>query len=430
MGAIQQLQRINEEVDQKRAALADLFAKNKNDEGFTFNADQLSEVNKRNDELNDLVKKQAEIQKLYLAEEDNRKAMEARAEEQKRSAPAQEGQERKSYGLDSNAAMMGAQRKSIGEMVVESKAYTERKANVQATLPDADFKTVMSSGLDGQAAAGWQPQSLRTGKELLSAQESPRVVDLFPVTETQYPLVKYMEETTFTNNAAETAESYDGNLQSYPESALALTEKSAPVEKIATYIPVSDEQLEDITRIRDYINNRLTFMVQQKLDKELILGDGSQPHLRGLAWVLAQSGSLSQAKGSDAGPDAIYKAMTQIRTNAFTMADGIIMHPSDWQNIRLLRTTGGLYIWGNPSEVGADRIWGLPVVQTTFMTATNAWVGAFREYSEISHRRGIDIQISNSHASFFIQGVQAIRIDMRLASLFYRVTAFCKVTGL
>jgi len=286
----------------------------------------------------------------------------------------------------------------------------------------------MSSGLDGVAAAGWQAQSLRTGRVVLSAQEQPMVVDLMPVTETQFPLVKYMAETTYTNNAAEVAESVQGTLSSYPEAVLALTEQSQPIEKLAVFIPCSDEQLEDVTRVRDYVNNRLTLMLRQKLDLELISGDGTQPHLRG---VLNASGIQTQAKGTDPNPDAIFKGMTLIRINAKTNASGIIMHPSDWQLIRLLRTADGLYIWGNPSEAGSDRIWGLPVVVTTNVgSAGTAVVGDFANFSEISYRRGIDIQVSNSHASFFIQRVQAIRADFRCAAIWYRGTAFCKITGI
>jgi HK97 family phage major capsid protein len=86
-----------------------------------------------------------------------------------------------------------------------------------------------------------------------------------------------MEETTFTNSAAETAEG-----GTYPESALALTERSTPVQKITTFIPVTDEQLEDVPQIQGYLNNRLPFMVRQRLDLQILTGNGTTPNLRGL----------------------------------------------------------------------------------------------------------------------------------------------------
>ncbi|TCO54147.1 capsid family protein [Actinocrispum wychmicini] len=97
------------------------------------------------------------------------------------------------------------------------------------------------------------------------------------------------------------------------------------------------------------------------------------------------------------------------------LPNAAIIHPNDWQDIRLLRTADGLYIWGSPSEAGPEN---------------TAVVGDFVNFSELSTRRGVDVQVSNSHADFFINGKQAIRADARAALLVYRPTAFCTVTGI
>ncbi|MEX0843404.1 MAG: hypothetical protein WD120_03565 [Gemmatimonadota bacterium] len=44
-------------------------------------------------------------------------------------------------------------------------------------------------------------------------------------------------------------------------------------------------------------------------------------------------------------------------------------------------------------------------------------------------RRGIEVQISNSHSDYFVKGKQAIRADMRVALVIYRASAFSEVTG-
>jgi HK97 family phage major capsid protein len=168
-------------------------------------------------------------------------------------------------------------------------------------------------------------------------------------------------------------------------------------------------------------------MLKQRLDQQIVSGNGTTPNLRG---VLNVSGIQTQAKGADPGPDAIYKAMVKIRTTGKAQASGVLFHPTDWQNIRLLRTADGLYIWGNPSETGPERIWGLPIVQSTNETLGTAVVGAWAEYSELAMKRGIEIQVSNSHSTFFVEGKQAIRADFRCALIFYRPAAFCQVTGL
>ncbi|MDN3564395.1 phage major capsid protein, partial [Paeniroseomonas aquatica] len=75
-------------------------------------------------------------------------------------------------------------------------------------------------------------------------------------------------------------------------------------------------------------------------------------------------------------------------------------------------------------------VWGVPVVETTAVTATKAIIGDYTNFSELAVRRGIDIQVSNSHSDFFVKGTLAIRADMRAALIHYRPKAFAVVTGL
>jgi HK97 family phage major capsid protein len=306
--------------------------------------------------------------------------------------------------------------KSVGEMFVESKAFTGRQGHAGPEVRlDMDLKALFDT------AGGWVPETTR-GPRIVDYVTRPiQLIDLIPNTTTGQTAVTYMEETTFVNNTAEIPEG-----SPYPESALGLEEKTSPVRKIGTYIPVTDETLEDVPRARGYINNRLPFMVRQRLDSQLLVGSGSGSNLRGL---LNTTGIQTQAKGSDPVPDAVYKAMTKIKINGLAMPNATVWHPNDWQDVRLLRTTDGIYIWGSPSEPGPARIWGLPVIEAFGLTEGTAVVGDFANFSELAVRRGIDVQISNSHADYFVNGKQAIRADIRVALVFYRPAAFATVTG-
>ena len=307
----------------------------------------------------------------------------------------------------------GGALKSIGELFAESDA---RKMKGREADLDVDLKTLMTTD------AGWDPEVLRTGRIVEKATRPIQVLDLIPTTPTSQAAVKYMEETTFTNNAAERAEG-----GAYGEAAFALTERTAVVESIGVWLPITDEQLEDEPRVQAYVNNRLPFMVRQRLDGQVLVGDGSTPNLRG---VLNATGLQTQAKGADPTPDAVYKAMTKVRVTGRAMPNAFIAHPNDWQDVRLLRTADGIYIWGSPSEAGPERIWGLQVVQADALTENTGVVGDFANFSELAIRRGVEVKVTDAHSDFFINGKQAIRANIRAAMVWYRGAAFCTVTGI
>ncbi|MFE6846559.1 phage major capsid protein [Streptomyces sp. NPDC057686] len=282
---------------------------------------------------------------------------------------------------------------------------------------DVELKTLFERG------AGWDPEDTRTGHlELTALRPAPHVVDFIPQTTTSQSTVVYMEETTFTNNAAEVTEG-----STFGEAAMALTERTSEVRKIAVWLPFTDEQVEDEPRARDYINNRLRYMLANRLDLQILTGSGSAPNLRGTENVASIN---TQALGTDNVPDAIYKGMRQIRDSGFAEPNVVFIRPSKWEGVRLLKTADGQYIWGHPSVPGVETIWGVRVVQTTVPTATKAIIGDYANYAELAVRRGVDVQMTNSHSSDFINGKQAIRMDLRCALLHYRSSAFTAVTGL
>lgn len=394
-------------LENKRKKLADIFAeagpemdlgKVKSVKGNTHEI--AAEIRKLNDEQTDLGK-----------ELENLKAVQRASEGIKTSPDTRESGD----GAESPVATKGST-KSFGELFTSSDAYKLKAGRVgpEATI-DIELKTLF------QTSAGWAPEVTRTGRVVDMATRPVQVTDLIPQNSTSQSAIQYMEETTFTNAAVETSEG-----SAYAEGTLALTERSVVVRKLAVYLSVTDEQLEDEPQVRGYIDNRLPFMVRQRLDSQILVGDGSAPNLRG---ILNVAGIQTQAKGSDPTPDAIYKGMTKVRVTGRAMPSGVIMHPNDWQDIRLLRTADGIYIWGNPSDAGPERIWGLQVSQSDAITADTALIGDFSNFSELAVRRGIDVQVSNSHSTYFVEGKQALRADMRVALVVYRPAAFCTVTG-
>jgi HK97 family phage major capsid protein len=309
-----------------------------------------------------------------------------------------------------------AEQKSIGQMFTESKAYTGRSGNNgPAAILDVDLKTTMTT------VAGFAPQNIRTGKVVEAVQRPIQVTDIIPDGRTEQAAILYMEETTSTSNAAEAAESTG----TYGESAFAFTERTSTVRKIAVNLPVTQEQLEDVVGIQSFINNRLSFFLRQRFDLQIINGNGVAPNLMG---VLATVGIQTFALAGDRF-DNLYDAAKRVRVTGRASPNALVIHPNDWQVVRLMRTVDGLYILGNPNEPGPARIWGLQVVEGDVIPENTCLVGDFANHIQYFEKRGIEIDITDSHAAEFISGILRIRASFRVALPVYRPAAFCSITG-
>jgi HK97 family phage major capsid protein len=327
-------------------------------------------------------------------------------------------------------AMIGtlAEPKTVGRLFVESAQF---KASQH--LPEGISGKPMEIDLDAvygprqafatlfDTSTGYAPQSIRLPTPITPGEQPVTVASLMPEGRTSQASIAYMEETTTTNAAAETAEG-----AAKPEAALAFTEKTSAVRKIATSLPVTDESLEDVPFVESYIDSRLGLFVRQREDSQLLVGNGTAPNLRG---ILNVSGIGTQARGTDASQDAIFKAATVVFTQSFLDATGVVIHPTNWQTIRLMTTVDGIYLFGPPSQPGPDSIWGYDVVRTTAITLNTGLVGAFRSAAEIFRRSDVAISIGWINDQF-VKNQRTILAEERLALVVFRPKGFCKVTGL
>ncbi len=409
------LKEARDKLNAKRDALAGILA----EAGPTYDMSLVKSLH------GDTTAKVAEIGKLNTEIDEFKKELDKHLVVAKAAGEAKAHAERGEQGSGPDAkGKRDAETKAgkprpFGEQLVESdaiKGYRSGSGKGPVSRLDVDLKALFST------SAGWDPEDLRTGRvEMYPTRPAPHVIDRFPQTTTSMSTVLYMEETTFVNNAAEVLEGGQ-----YGEAQLVLAERSSEVRKVAVFLPVTDEQFEDEPRARSYVENRLPFLLRQRLDTQLLVGNGTSPNLRGLN----VTGIQTQALGSDPLTDSIYKLIRMIRDTGFAEPSDVFIRPSKWEQVALARTADGIYIWGHPSVSGPQTIWGIPVTQTTAVTATKAAVGDFQNFAEVSVRRGIDVQISNSHGGFFAEGKLAVRADIRVAALFYRPLAFGVVTGL
>ena len=409
---------LREKLAAKRVELKELFD---SAEMGKYTSEQKEAIARRNEELTELV----ETVNLKSAQAKNEKAMEIDSEP---AAPA--------FSSEQVAPM------SIGEMFTESDAYKNYKSNgvkgidSKVNANPLEYKTTLTT-------TGYPPEVLREPGILESLQRPDGAIfTLFDQIQSDQNSFAYLEETTFTNAAAEAAEG-----SAVSEAVLAFTEQTESIRKMGVFLPVTDELLADVSGIQGYVNSRLQTMIRLKLDTQLLSGDGSAPNLDGLL-SSNKSDVGSTAFGSYGGNlgriGAIYGAITDIRVNAYTEPDTIVMHPNDWNSVVTELTgfagdaTAGyaanvpLFVAsGMFGQAPVASIWGVKVVPTTAITENTVLVGKFGggEAAHVVMRQGIDLAVSDSHSDYFTKNMLAIRATMRVGFPVYRQQAFHKITA-
>lgn len=329
--------------------------------------------------------------------------------------------------------------KSLGQQLVESEAYKSViktgkvpdgmrvHFDAKGFLPEAVKATFDLAGTGLDSSRNYIARPVETIQ-----QQRLTVRDLLAVGQTSQNIVYFIKETSFTNGADMVAEEGEK-----PEATLATTTASAPVKKIAVVLKVTDEMWNDFPMLRDYVNSRLRFMVEQKEEDQLLNGTGSGNQITG---ILQTSGIQTQAKGADSNFIAIHKAITKVRTptTGGYEPDGIVLHPTDWQLLRIATDGNTQFYGGGPfyGEYGVGdyqllpRIWGLRPVITTAISAGTALVGAFRTAAQIWQREGITVDATNTNEDDFNFNRISLRVEERLALTVYAPGAFCTVTSI
>jgi HK97 family phage major capsid protein len=206
--------------------------------------------------------------------------------------------------------------------------------------------------------------------------------------------------------------------------------QNEPVRKVAHWIPISEELLEDAPAVASYIDARMRYGLQRKEDQQLLYGTGVAPQVLG---IMARTGLAADVVrgASENNADAILRQITTIEAATGLPVSGIIMNPLAWGSIISSKTLDGNYLAGGPfGSLTAPMLWSRPVALTDQVISTTAIVGAFKSATQIFRHGGIRVNSTNAHADYFIRNLVALRAEERFALAVTRPSAIGEVTGL
>jgi len=315
--------------------------------------------------------------------------------------------------------------KSVGQMFVESDGYkafggSTGRGSIKVTMPRADITSFPSSvGSNTSPGTSLQP-AMRVPGIVTPVSQKLTIRDLLAPGRTSQGVIEYVQETGYTNAAAVVTEG-----QSKPYSDLTFELKNAPVRTVAHLFKASRQILDDAPALQSYIDARARYGLQLAEETELLSGDGTGVHIKGLI-PSATAFDAQFVPTAQQNIDTVRLAILQVYL-AKIPASGIVLNPIDWAKIQLTKDTQNRYIVGNPIDGNIQRLWNLPVVDSLSMAANKFLVGAFDFGAQIFDRMEIEVLLSTENSVDFEKNMVTLRAEERLALAIYRPEAF--VTG-
>lgn len=328
--------------------------------------------------------------------------------------------------------------KTIGQQYIE--AFNEEQFGQgfdESKMPSVKIKLfnewiwapIGKSISTAAASAGTLADSLRL-PGVVTQPEPALVVQAMIATRTiENRQVDYVRELVFTDLTATVAETTDDtSLVNKPKGDLTFELITDTMNTIAQWIPASRQSLRYSTRVDllNYIDGRLRDRVLLELERQVLTGDGTGSNFDGIIPnATAYNRGFGQIQGADPTEvDTLRRAITQLQLANY-FPTGIILHPSDWEEIDLNKDTQLRYILaGSPQGVNSRTLWGVPVMVSNEMVSTEFLIGDFRATTlELMIGNALMVRISESHGDFFISNMIAILAEMDGLLAFYRPEA-------
>ncbi|BCP41437.1 hypothetical protein MINTMi27_15300 [Mycobacterium intracellulare] len=347
---------------------------------------------------------------------------------------------------------------------------------------------LMGEGLDGNAnisaaAAGQTPFLAGTFGPGIQPDWRPGIVeqlfyqltinDLISSFATTAPNISYLTESSDNMQANQVAEG-----GTFPFSSVEIAREYAQVGKIANALTITDEAIADAATLYNFVQGRLLLGLQRQEEVQILAGTG-YPGVGGLLSFAANftKSSTNSIYGDThatasaplvfppagtygAGAQAISLsnlALGRVVTGAtgkypdpltvslnlkdvavdielavFQSPTAHIMNPRDWQLLETAQDANQQFMntsmFGNVYGVSRSPVkslWNVPVVTTPLVPKGLILTGWFDAQSvQTARRQGVQMQMTNSNESDFIEGKITVRADERLGLLCYRPTAF------
>lgn len=242
--------------------------------------------------------------------------------------------------------------------------------------------------------------------------------------------IEYSKESNWVNGAASQVE---GNAKA--ESTLEFAEVSTPVRTIAHFLRVSKQSLSDSTFLASYIEARLRHGVNNKVESQIINGDGTGVNLSG--WLATGNNTVISPLETIDYFGLANKLKMAVIANDYE-PDFFYSNPADWGTAETARRASGdnafVAASGAVSYVNnglTPMLWGLPVVLSNNVPA-GTLICKSRDADMYASREGTVVEMFEQDGDNVEKNLVTVRAETRGAELVFTAAAICTgdITGI
>jgi len=241
---------------------------------------------------------------------------------------------------------------------------------------------------------------------------------IIPVGSTNSDVVKYVKESGYSNGAAAAAEG-----ATLAQSDFDMTATDANVRKIGTYLRISDEMMADTPQISSYLSARVPAKLMEVEDDQILGGNGTAPNLNGLYnsssdFDVSSNGKFYQSVESANEFDCLVAALNQLQLSNYR-ADYILLNPTDFHKILLLKDTTNNYIKDQVYQGLQPNFLGVPIAVNNEVNAGTFLVGNFGQACQLWVRDNVSVEFFSEDGTNVRDGFITVRVKERVALATY-----------
>jgi HK97 family phage major capsid protein len=256
--------------------------------------------------------------------------------------------------------------------------------------------------------------------------ETVQARDIIPVYPTEFPSINYVQFTKKDGSIASVAAG-----ATKPQFDYTPTGKLAPVIKIAGWVSVQEEFLDDVVGSGAFLAQELPWAYKDEETRQVFKGNGTS-ELNGLFANVATALNFAgfETAGSDSNNwDKIVVGLTNSR-RSLRPGDAIWVSPEAYAELLMNKSEGATQEYDYPIQAttaGQLAIGGIPIYFHTVFNALEGLSGNFSRGVALWQRKGITLRTSTEADQNFFKNLVTFLIEARMAMTPFFPESFKKI---